>query len=128
MALWTGTVPSLLFSRLTSHEILGRQNFCLNHHDPERTSSRHQWMDGHPAGGGGDDSFYSTLDLGHEAQINNDLVRAIRKEIVDIESAINVASTNVCKEERSFAQLTTNNKYSRGKMFDYRRDAAEMSS
>mmetsp|Transcript_18946 Transcript_18946/g.39933 ORF Transcript_18946/g.39933 Transcript_18946/m.39933 type:complete len:594 (-) Transcript_18946:285-2066(-) len=74
----------------------------------------------------GADDFYGTLDLGHEAQINNDLVRAIRTEIVEIENGLQVASNNVKNEERSFAQLTKNNNHSRGEMFHHRRDAAEV--
>eukprot|EP00579_Thalassiosira_antarctica_P009847 CAMPEP_0201914782 /NCGR_PEP_ID=MMETSP0903-20130614/4872_1 /ASSEMBLY_ACC=CAM_ASM_000552 /TAXON_ID=420261 /ORGANISM="Thalassiosira antarctica, Strain CCMP982" /LENGTH=627 /DNA_ID=CAMNT_0048450239 /DNA_START=92 /DNA_END=1975 /DNA_ORIENTATION=- len=75
---------------------------------------------------GADDSFYGTLDLGHEAQINSDLVRTIRTEIVEIENGLQVTSGNVKSEERSFGQLTKNNNHSRGEMFNYRRDAAEV--
>lgn len=74
----------------------------------------------------GADDFYGTLDLGQEAQINQDLVRTIRAEIVEIDDGLRVTSRNVTSEERSHGQLTKNSHHTRGEMFYYRRDAAEV--
>lgn len=73
-----------------------------------------------------DDSFYGTLDLGHATQINNDLVKTIRDEIVDIDTSLQVTSGNVKNEERSFGQLTKDCNHARDEMFSHRRDAAEV--
>ncbi|KAL7526815.1 hypothetical protein ACHAXR_003425 [Thalassiosira sp. AJA248-18] len=79
-----------------------------------------------PAPGGVDDALYGTLDLGHQTQINDDLVRTIRDEIVEIDKSLQFASGNVKNMERSFGQLTKDNNHSRGEMFNHRRGASEV--
>lgn len=73
-----------------------------------------------------EDSFYSTLDLGHETQINNDLVRAIRDEIAGIDKCLQSSSDKIKHEERSLAQLTKDCNHARDEMFAHRRDAMEV--
>ena len=94
------------------------------------TSREHHNGGGGTGGSGGisavEDSFYSTLDLGHETQINNDLVRAIRDEIVTIDKSLQASADKIKHEERSFAQLTKDCNHARDEMFAYRRDAMEV--
>ena len=73
-----------------------------------------------------DDSFYGTLDLGHATQINDDLVRAIRDEVADIDARLRAVSDGVRNEERSLGQLTRDCDHARGEMSAHRRDAAEV--
>jgi hypothetical protein len=96
----------------------------------QASTSREHHNGGGGTGGGGisavEDSFYSTLDLGHETQINNDLVRAIRDEIVTIDKSLQASADKIKHEERSFAQLTKDCNHARDEMFAYRRDAMEV--
>ncbi len=73
-----------------------------------------------------EDSFYGTLDLGYETQINNDLVRAIRDEIAGIDKNLQSSSNKIKHEERSLAQLTKDCNHARDEMFAHRRDAMEV--
>lgn len=93
-------------------------------------SSTQQAPSSRDSNGGGvaavEDSFYSTLDLGHETQINNDLVRAIRDEISGIDKCLQASSDKIKHEERAFAQLTKDCNHARDEMFAHRRDAMEV--
>jgi hypothetical protein len=80
----------------------------------------------HAASTATDDSFYGTLDLGHATQINDDLVRAIRDEVVDIDGRLRVVSDSVRNEERSLGQLARDCDHARAEMSAHRRDAAEV--
>jgi hypothetical protein len=80
----------------------------------------------HSTSTGVDDSFYGTLDLGHATQINDDLVRAIRDEVVNIDGRLRVVSDSVRNEERSLGQLVRDCDHARAEMSAHRRDAAEV--
>lgn len=71
---------------------------------------------------GGDDFF----DLGHQAEINNDVAKSLRDEISVLDSGLNKTSTNIKNEERSFNQLTKDHSHARGELFKHSRDAAEV--
>jgi len=72
-----------------------------------------------------DESFYGTLDLGHATQINDDLVRAIRDEIVAIDGTLRATIESVRNEEESLITLTRECHHARDEMAKHRRDAAE---
>lgn len=72
-----------------------------------------------------DESFYGTLDLGHATQINDDLVRAIRNEIVTIDGTLRATIESVRNEEKSLITLTRECHHARDEMAKHRRDAAE---
>jgi hypothetical protein len=72
-----------------------------------------------------DESFYGTLDLGHATQINDDLVRAIRDEIVTIDGTLRATIESVRNEEKSLITLTRECHHARDEMAKHRRDAAE---
>lgn len=72
-----------------------------------------------------DESFYGTFDLGHATQINDDLVRAIRDEIVTIDGTLRATIESVRNEEKSLITLTRECHHARDEMAKHRRDAAE---
>ncbi|KAL9181906.1 hypothetical protein ACHAXT_012249 [Thalassiosira profunda] len=82
--------------------------------------------DGGGGGGAFGDGALDCLDLGHAAQLNDDLLRTLREELGGIDSSLRAASGAVQTEERSFAQLSKDCDLSRGEMFDRRRGAAEL--
>ncbi|KAL7434575.1 hypothetical protein ACHAXH_009199, partial [Discostella pseudostelligera] len=89
-------------------------------------SSSYQAPTATDGGAAVEDSFYSTLDLGHETQINNDLVRAIRDEIANIDKSLHASADKIKHEERSLAQLTKDCNHAREEMCAHRRDAMEV--